>query len=247
MIPAVKSELRKLVTTRTNYIFIGLAVLMVLIFAFWGEGIKGGASVGNPGKLANEVANAIGVVSFFGAIVSLLLVTQEYRYNTIAYTLTAARRRTHVFLAKIIAVTIFSLLFSLFIGALSPILAYVGLKIGGFTLSPQNFPFWDLLWRGLFVGWAYSMYSLIISFIIRAQVGAFVALFLTRATVEPLLGIVLKSKAIYLPFSALGQVLNSGDPGESRLSYTKAAIVTLIYILIGWLVAWQLFLRRDAN
>jgi hypothetical protein len=46
------------------------------------------------------------------------------------------------------------------------------------------------------------------------------------------------------------QVIQSpvnGAPPETYLSPLRSSIVFLIYIIIGWVIAWWLFLRRDAN
>jgi hypothetical protein len=67
-------------------------------------------------------------------------------------------------------------------------------------------------------------------------------MFLIPGTVEQLLGLLLKKNQVYLPFSALGAVLE-----HNQISYVRAATVVGLYVVVGWIVAWVLFLRRDAN
>jgi ABC-2 type transport system permease protein len=247
MFAALKAEFRKLYTVRSTYLIIGLSVLLVMFFAFYIEGIRGGDSSRMAMKLASEVPNAVGAVSLLGALVGILLMTHEYRYNTIMYTLTSARRRSHVLFAKVVAVSVFAMLFTLFIGALSPVVTYIGMSLSGLDIAPQQFPWVDLLWQALFYGWAFSMYGLMFATLLRSQVAAIVALFFVP-TLEPLAAMLLKENAKYLPFDALSQVLQAGmSVAPGRLSTLTAAIVVGIYLAVGWLVAWILFVRRDAN
>ena len=244
MIPAIRSELRKLLTVRSLYVLILISVLFVALFAGYAEGYKAAPlSLLDPGKLSTETTNAIGGMAVFGALAVVLLVTNEYRYNTILYTLTSSRSRLKVLFAKIVVATGFALLFTLFIGALSPVLNIVGMRLGHHQAVHQVFYYKDLLWHCLFYGWAYAMLGLFMAFIIRNQIGAIVALFLVPSTLENILMLVLKHNAVYLPFKALGNVLVQSPD----LRPTKAAAVVAAYLVAGWIVAAVLFVRRDAN
>jgi ABC-type transport system involved in multi-copper enzyme maturation permease subunit len=247
MFATLKAEFRKLFTVRSTYLIVGLSALIVIFFTFYIEGLRAGDSAKMATKLASEVPGAIGAVSLLGALVGVLLMTHEYRYNTIMYTLTAARRRTRVLLAKIAAVSTFAVLFTLFIAVLSPAMAYLGMHIKGLDIAPQQFPWVDLLWQALFYGWAYSMVGLLFAALFRSQVGAIVALFFAP-TIEHIASLLLKENSKYLPFNALGQVLQAGAAGRpDGLTTMHAALVISIYLLVGWLIAWILFVRRDAN
>lgn len=246
MIPAIKSEFRKLLTTRTTYVICGLALLINAFFSFWVEGYRAdAASVHNPLKLASEVTSAVSAVSIFASLVAILLFANEYRYLTIMYTLTSANSRTKVLVSKIFVVTVFAVIFTLFMGAFSPLVTALGMHVKGLDLVPQTFHYGDLLWRTLFFGWAYSMIGLLLVALLRNQVAAIVTLFVVPSTVETLLGLLLKNNTVYLPFTALGAVMQ--HPEHGAISYATAALVALGYIVFGWIVAWLLFLRRDAN
>src|SRR5665213_1030095 len=189
MIAATKAEIRKLLTVRSTYIIFTLSVLLAVFFAFYADGLRAGQTVHDPSKLAGEVTSAISAVALLGALVGVLLMTHEYRYNTIMYTLTSSRNRTRVLLAKIIAVSLFAVVFSLVLAVLSPSLAYLGIHVKGLHLVHQVFPVWSLLWRSIFVGWGFAMLGLLLSVIIRSQVGTIATLFLVPSTVEQLLGL----------------------------------------------------------
>jgi hypothetical protein len=242
---AIKAELRKLFTVRSTYILLGLCLGLEVLFAFYGDGIKAtSASLHSPDMLAHEVTQAVSALATIIALVGVLLVTHEYRYNTIMYTLTSSNRRAKILLAKLLVITLFAMMAAVIFGFLSPVFADLGLHIKGHQLVHQTFPVWNLLWRAVFVGWGFSMLALIIAFIIRVQIGAFVAVFLISGTVEPLLGLLLKQNQDYLPFTALSSIL---EHKSADISPGRAALVAALYIVIGWIVAGILFLQRDAN
>ena len=248
MITALKAEFRKLFTIRTTYIFIGLALLFTIFFAFYIEGFRlTGAQLRDPNLLADDVTNAIGSLpTLFGAIIAILLITHEYRYNTIMYTLTSSNSRSRVLFAKLFAITVFAVVLTLAIGVLSPLMSYLGVHAHGHTLIHQSFDIGSLLWRGLFYGWGYITLALILGALIRNQIGAIVSVFIIP-TFEQVLSLLFKHNSVYLPFTSVNAVLAKPEPRLGVITYSHAALVFLVYLVIGWIVAWTLFLRRDAN
>lgn len=243
MMAALKAEFRKLKTIRSTYVIVLVALAMLALFAFFIEGVRGNSSVSNPGKFAADVAGAISATGILIMIAGALIMTHEYRYNTIMYTLTSTKGRMRVLLAKIIVISIFAILFAVVIGVLSPVFSYLGTKVGGLTLVPQNIPVWDLFWRAAFTGWAYGMAGLLIATLVRNQVGTIITILFIPATVESLLGLLLKENSMYLPFSSLGAVMHH----MPKLEHGQAALLFSGYLLVGWVVAALLFRRRDAN
>ncbi len=242
MIPAIRAEFRKLLTVRSTYVIIALCLAITIFFAFYIEGFHQTRNVTDSGKLASEVMGAAVALGMIISFVGVLLMTHEYRYNTILYTLTSAASRTRVLLAKIIVVSVFAVLLTLLVSALAPWLTYLGLHAKGLSLSPQDFPIRDLLLHSALYGWGYSMLALIVAAIVRNQVGVIAILFLVPGLGETLLGLLLKENAKYLPFGTLSAVLQTHGH-----NYPNALVVLLSYIAGGWLIAWVLFMRRDAN
>ena len=107
MIPTLRSEFRKLFTVRSTYVVSALALVLTIAIAFYGIGYKSGHSLGASG-LHDAALNGIAIVGVFVGILAILLICHEYRYNTIAYTLTTANNRLKVLLAKLIVVTVFA-------------------------------------------------------------------------------------------------------------------------------------------
>ncbi|HTE57996.1 MAG TPA: ABC transporter permease [Verrucomicrobiae bacterium] len=248
MLSSFKSELRKILSIRSTYIILLFAVAMNLLFAFYVTGWHTAPeALADPKFLSVQVISAISALGLFGGLVAILLVTHEYRYNTIVFTLTANKSRSQVFLSKLLTITLFAVVFTAVFGALSPLLSLLAIHIRGLDMGHQTIQVWHLVWHSLLAGIAYVVYAFIIAMIIRVQVGAIAAIFLIPATIEPLLGLVLKKNVAYLPFNALNMSLGTGPPDAMAISDNRAALVVVTYMVVGLLVAWVLFLRRDAN
>jgi len=180
------------------------------------------------------------------AVITVLAVTHEYRYNTIMYTLTSSKGRTRALLAKFIVISIFALITSFVFGLMSPLLSEAAIHMRGLPLGHQDIRVWTTLWRALFAGWGFTALAFVLAVIIRAQVGALAVLFIFPATIEGLAGLLLKNNRVYLPFNTLNILLDSGD-NIAHIPYVRAALVAGLYILTGWLVGWYLFLKRDVS
>lgn len=243
MLSTVKAEFRKLLTLRSSYGVAIVCLVLVFLFAFYGAGFHSQpGDLKNPHLLAQQASDAISFLGVIGALVAVLLVTNEYRYNLIVYTLTAARSRSRVVVAKLLAVTAYALVFAALFAVLSPLLAAAGLHVHGVRYVHQSIPYASLVWRILFGGWALFMYAFVIAQLIRNQVGALVTAFVFPGIVNQLLTLVFRGNSKYLPYFAVDNVLHGGS-----LSYGKAALVAVLYIVAAVLVSWWLFLKRDAN
>jgi ABC-2 type transport system permease protein len=248
MINSLKAELRKIYTVRATYGVLLFCLAVMCIFAFWVEGYKAGdgsRAVTDVHKIAFLIRDAVGNLAFFGGLVGILAMAYEYRYNTIMYTLTASKSRLRILISKVFAVSIFSVFFTLFVTIMVLILMFIGISIKGLSLSHQEFPL-DIIWRALFTSWGYAMAGLLLASLIRQQVGAIAAFFAIPIFIEQLAGLALKDNRIYLPFTALSQVTVTNGL-KNVLSPGKAALVFGTYLIVGWIIAWYLFLKRDAN
>lgn len=246
MVPALKSEIRKVLTIRSTYIITGLAVLFAAGINFYVAAFQTTDPIAADALRTNVIMGTTSGVAIFVAIVALLLVTHEYRHNTIYYTLTAARSRSQVLLAKLAVLTIYALKFTAIVLFVSIGAALIGWKVGGHELTPQTIDWANVLLRCVFYVWALGMFAAIIGFLVRNQVGAIATYFIGVNTVEGLLTLVLKGDAIYLPFTALGNVLLNFDPNV-KATVAKAITISCAWLVVGGLAAWAAFVRRDAN
>ncbi len=252
MKPALKAEFRKLLTVRSTYIITALVIAFVIFITFYVIGWRMNPhDLRDTNQLANAATGAM-TMAVFGGVVAVLLMSHEYRYNTIMYSLTNSNSRTKVLFSKFLVVSVYSLFLAAVIGILSPTMVYLGVHLHGHTLAPQVLHFGNLAWRILFYGWGFGMAGLLLAVLSRNQVASIVGLFVIPDVVEQLLGLLLKHNTVYLPFSSLSQVLNAGTGNgrpdtSSTLSASKAAGVYCIYLAVGWAVGWYLFLKRDAT
>lgn len=243
MIAALKAEFRKLLTVRSTYLILLVAFILLCLFEFYGLGIKADPKSLNPHVLMDNIAGGIQNLSLLAAITAVLMMTHEYRYNTIMYSLTSLNSRTKFLLAKIIMLLAYGVCFTIIIGVLAGALNLFGIHVGGHHLVAQTINYKDLIWQSLTYSLGYVMAGLLFAALLRNQVGAIAALFLVPGIVEQLLELLLKKHAVYLPFHALDAVVHTNP----SLSQTHALLVFLAYLVGGWLITWVLFLRRDAN
>ncbi|HTE21492.1 MAG TPA: ABC transporter permease [Candidatus Limnocylindria bacterium] len=256
MIPLLKSEARKLLSVRSTYVMGILALLIVAGTSFWVEGYKGMS--GSPASVLGDKAveeifrNSTLLASAAGTFVAVLYMAHEYRYNIIMYTLTAANSRSKVLLAKILTLVWYTVAFTAICGLVGFAGYYLGLSLRDASLPAQNIDWLYMTGRVLFYNIGQILIALLITVLTRSIVAAIAFLFLFSSTVEPLLGIILKEKAAYLPFSAFERVISAfgGEAAQTvqgELSVGRAVVVCSVYLVVGWLITWQLFLRRDAN
>lgn len=240
MIPLIKAEYRKLLTIRSTYILLGVAALLTGFVSFWVMGIKG--DHGSTSLLMDAAGVSATIVPTFLAIIAVLHITHEYRYNTIMYTLTASNSRSKILTAKLAVLLAFGALATLSFMLFAVLAAWLGIVVSGDTLATQYFYVWDIVWKALFYGLAWVAIGLLFGVLFRHVVGAIVALFIP-STIEGLLSMLLKENSKYMPFTALEQVHTSGgsmSPGRSALLFSA-------YLLVVWAIGWYLFLKRDAN
>src|SRR5665213_2522874 len=171
MIAGLKSEFRKLYSVRSTYILIAIAFAYMILFDFYVVGWKGGAhtmTVGglhNPNYLMISVTRAGGIAApvLFSSIIAVLLMAHEYRYNTIMYTLTSSNSRSKTLIAKIIAVTVFSVIFLVLLMVLAPLMVLLGIHTHHLKLAHQVFYYREFFWRVLFFGWVYPMIGILLA------------------------------------------------------------------------------------
>ncbi len=249
----LKAEFKKLLTIRSTYI-LGLATLLLFAFiSFYVLGYRTNAADLSSLFLAGNLTGLSGTLAIPGAVITLLLMGHEYRYNTIVYTLTASNSRSKVLAAKIISSAGMVFVLATTVTILSIALTALGVAAAGHSLPHQDINFVAYFVKTIFFCEAYAMFALMLATFIKNMIGAIVVLFIVPGSIEGLLGLLLKHNSIYMPFTALAEVIQPPSLGGGSvaptgyLSPVKGALVFLAYLLVGWTVAWILFLRRDAT
>jgi ABC-type transport system involved in multi-copper enzyme maturation permease subunit len=247
VIDTIKAEFRKLLSVRSTYFNLIICLLIVALFAGYGEGVKANPKdLLSPTILMEQSTSAVVFVGLILAFVGLLLAGHEYRYNTIGYTLTGANRRWKVMASKFIVISVFAIVASLIMAFFSPLCTIIGAHIVGHPIGPQVFDIWSVVWRCAFTGWGYAMYALILILIMRNQVGAIVTFLLVPLIGENILMQLFKHIGQNLPFTALQGVAQPTGLGNHTTSGHEALIV-LVYVAVGLAISSILFIRRDAN
>lgn len=240
-----KAELRKIWTVRSTYVIAFLVLgISVGLVSFWIFGYK---DVEHAGKTSEALIRALltSVMSstIFLSFIALLSVGHEYRYNTILYSLTSTNSRSKLFVAKWLATVLTALVLSAVATALAFGAFYLGQEIRGGTLLAQTMPEWDFAWRAIASVAGNLTFAFLIGMLLRSQVAAIATFLALPMAVESLLFLVLKDNVKYLPFTALGNITDY----MSRTSYTTSLAIVGAYAAVAGLVAYVLFLRRDAN
>lgn len=251
MLASIKSEFKKLLTVRSTYILTGLALIICAFTAFYALGYAQGAAplstADKPFFLDDVVYSMLATVVLFASIVGILLVTHEYRYNTISYTLTSTRRRMQVFASKFLVMIGYTLVLTV----VASIIGYFGAKWGvslkGIEMAPQNVELLNWLWRFS----AYAIFTVIIAlgiaFLVKNTIAAVVIYLIAPVTVENLLMLVLKDNADFLPFKAIDAIAASSTLGTSSLTALTALGIASIYVVAIGAVSAILFVKRDAS
>lgn len=251
MIPSLKSEFRKLLSVRSTYYLLGFALLVIGVFTFYFEGYRGNipdsaASTLGPTALQEIIKGYASIAAGMSAVIAILFMAHEYRYSTIMYTLTAQSHRTKVLLAKTLTMIVFGLVVGLVAAGFAIASYLLGVSLRGDSLAPQNFDVWSQIGRLLAYTVGYTLMGLILAALVRNLVAAVAVFLIYPATIEPLLSLLIKDNAVYLPFASLDTIVGSTFIVGS-LTPIGAVGVAYAYLVAGWVAAWLLFLKRDAN
>ncbi len=226
---------------------------MLILLVFFGFYVGGWHSqkidLLDPTRLYRITQQATSFLSIFTALIGLLLITHEFRYNLASYSLSLSRSRSKVLAAKIIVISVLALVVTGILVVAAPLLADWGIHANHLKLVPQHYYYWGIAWKGLIYGWGYGMAGLVIGTLLRNQIGAIITLFIVPHTVEGLLSIWLKNNTVYLPFTSLDTVLGVNESAANSgpiITPVHALLVFLAYLVGAWIIAWYLFMRRDA-
>jgi ABC-type transport system involved in multi-copper enzyme maturation permease subunit len=227
MIEQLRSELRKLRTTRTVAVLLLVAVALALL------GVVAPGLSDTPGELAKEdtqrtlIGSAATNAVFFAAFVGLLVVTTEFRYGTIRPTLVFEPRRRVLLVAKLVAAALVGILFAVVCLVVS-FGAGLGLLAGrNVDVALTNVHMLELVLGTVAASALIAMLGVAVGALIRNQVGAVGALAAHIIGIETLLFATVPSVGRYLP----GQAANAlaGLPTEDLLMPISGVVV-----LIGW-------------
>lgn len=295
MVSTLKAEFKKLLTVRSTYVMVLIAIFLAGLFNYLGtspivyEEVKEPTSSEQEAsasreplppeevvvrvsrdlpkeKLATNLQDTIPVVSLFFAVVVVLLMAHEFRHNTITYTLTASNSRSKVLVSKIIVSLAFTIVATILAILTVVAVTYLAVQIRDLNLPSQgSFDWGYILARLLGYTVGFCLLALAIATLVRNIVAGVVAPFILLS-VDALIGGLLQNwknieASKVLPLSALNRVnnlaadytpRNAPDDGITDTLLLPATVlgataVFAAYFIGLWIIAWYLFLRRDAT
>lgn len=246
---ALLAEWRKLTTVRSTFVLGGLILVVTALVAFFAYGFKANSGqLSDPSLLYGGSLLTLSFVSTFGAIVAILLVTHEYRYNTILHTLTVTNNRLKILFAKVAVITAYVVALTILAIVVTIGFATLGTIVQGEEMTTQNLQLLELLGRALMYSWGYATLGLIVAVLVRNQVAAIVGFLVVPSIAEGLASLILKDNIKYLPFQSLNAVIGNGSMSPTAvLSTTSACLMLLGYIAVGLVASAIMLRRRDAN
>jgi len=239
MTAQLRSELRKLRTTRTAATLLLAAVALTAL----GTSIEAWSS--SLAELATEeqqrmVLGAGAVGGFFATLAGLLVVTSEFRYGTIRPTLLFQPRRRVVLIAKLGASALVGVLFAAVCVALSLGAGLAMLAVRDVGVAVSTGELIALVFGTTIAGALTAMLGVAIGTLIRNQVGAIVAVVAYAFLLDATLFAALPSVGRFLPGKA-GDAL-AGSSVEHLLTPAVGGAV-----LVAWTAAFLVAasLRND--
>jgi ABC-2 type transport system permease protein len=245
MIRAFRAELRKFMTVRFSYV-ITIMMLALVAFASFMSGYQSGPPAAN--GIESNLINSSLIIAQFAAIVGVVMLAQEYRNNTITYSFTYTNSRIKVILAKVLMLLLYVLVSSVAYIAVLVTALTIGWLARGYTAPAEHAHLWLTMAKTVVYISGFGMVGLLLAALLRNMTFCIIILFVYPTIVEPLLSVLLKGNAAYLPFTALRQFVEPANaPGIKTLKPLTGLLVFGMYLLVGWVIALILLKRRDAS
>ncbi|WP_028649869.1 ABC transporter permease subunit [Nocardiopsis sp. CNT312] len=253
MTALVRSELRKVFTTRLWWImllaalaWVGLSLGLIIVSA----GMEGGFAA-DSAEYAGAVWPMGASGTLFALVVGIVVVTSEYQHRTVNTTFLVSPRRLPVVLAKAVAAALVGLLFGAVVVGLSAVVAGASILAGGGELNLVDNQVPRVLLGSVAAHVAYTVIGVGVGALIRHQVAALVVGILWVFMLEPILVVVpqLQDVGRWLPGGAVSALYDTGvDYGMGAMELLPvwgASMVLAGYAAVAIALAAATTLRRD--
>lgn len=258
--PLLRSEWRKVTTTKLLWVLGGIAIVYSVTQAVTLTLIAAGLLAGVPAQgdmlmdpaYITTLLGQTSTAATFVLILGIIAMTGEFRHMTITSTFLAAPRRGRVLLAKmglfaglgaLIALVTMGFVTAAAIAALLP-----------FEHAPITADAVLSVLVGSVIGMAlYAVLGVSLGALVKNQVAAIVIAMLWVLLVEALVGLAFPAVAKWLPGGALSAAMDVGLRAEVSGSFTQAdrlptwggILVLLAYAAVFAVIASRTTLRRD--
>ncbi len=246
MTDAIRSEFRKLRTTRTAF---GLLTGMVALTALALWGALSGAS---HAELAQGLSSPYGyagvliIVALFVLVLAIRAYTDEVRHGSVVPTFLATPNRLHVLAAKTAVVTAAAAVFAVAaLAAGTGVIAWY-LSTHGFAVSVAVGTLAGLFGRAILISVLWAVIGLSIGVVVRHQVAAIVGTLAWLFVAENIVASFAPEIAHWLPASAAGTAAGISNPDPMM-----TPLVGML-VLAGWAagaigLAATVITRRDVS
>jgi ABC-type transport system involved in multi-copper enzyme maturation permease subunit len=243
----LRSEWIKLWSVRSHQIMfavailasVGLALLVALVIQNDPE------QLGNDFDPFTTALAGVGIAAILVGAVGVLMISGEYRHNTLRVTFAAEPRRVRVLLAKAVVGFVAGVIVGLIAVPLALVIGLSILNVRDFEVTVGGFSFWRAAIGAVVLLGLNVLVGIALGTILKSSAAAITLFAILNVVLEPVIGLVLGDYARFLPFRAASEVVNPQRMDPS-LGWPLALAYFLVWLIGLMLIGAWLLNRRDA-
>jgi ABC-2 type transport system permease protein len=257
----LRAEGRKLRTMLQTWIIAGsgivltalFVVLILVLVSVTPEGTETGFLPLETDEGVRSLVNQGSLILALVLVLGTLLMTSEYRHQTITGTFLAEPRRGRVLTAKFVVAALVGLLVTAAAAALIVAVALVGLAIVDVSVSDVGnlvlLPAVGLVLAGI----GYALLGVAVGALVRNQIAAIVGVLVWVFVIDPLIQALLPDVGKYTPAGAASALTNavgfntSGFDADAYLPMWAGGLLLVGYAVVLIVAASRLTVTRDVT
>jgi len=239
VIDLIRSEWIKFRSVRSTLIMALAGGALTVLFAVLIANDQRGDSFRSTNHFGDVTAGVTVAIFLFGTL-GVQIIGQEYRFNTIRPTLTAAPWRMRVLVAKLVVVCLAT-------AVVAAIMLAICALIGTLMLDPFTIDGVDqrIIWATILFAMGWAMYGMALGAIVRQPIAGIVILLIQGLVAEPLLAQFVKATAEWVPFQNGVQMTARGSDDLFR-PVLSGGIYFFVFTFVLWGIGAYLVNKRDA-
>jgi len=242
VIDLIRAEWIKFRSVRSTVVLVLSAGALVILIAVLAANDKSNHLAPGQSAYLGDITVGVPFALFLFGTLGVQIIGQEYRFNTIRPTFTAAPWRLRVLVAKLAVVTSATAVVALVM------VAACGL-IGALMLSPFTIDGTDqrVVWGTVLFCAGWTMLGMGLGAIIRQPIAAMLVLLVEAFVVENIIVAISEGAAKWMPF-VNGIQMTVRDPDESGMfrSPLNGGIYFFVIATVIWVIGAVLATKRDA-